>query len=239
MAMRRDRTIAAAGGGQSVLDGGAGVARDNTPSLGAYVYDAIRAAIRNGDYRPGERLREEDIARHLNVSRTPVREALAKLQSKGLLANGEGRGLTVKRFGLSDVMELYAMSEIVEGAAASLAAEHASASDLEALRDLDEAFHASFEDTGELARLNLRLHATIHRAARNRYLDVAIGEVQDTIEILDTAPYALPERAQEAAAEHRAIVDAIAGRDAAAAERASRAHVRASLRLRLRLLRIG
>lgn len=212
--------------------------RENASSLSAYVYDEIRAAMREGRYRPGDRLREEEIARQMNVSRTPVREALARLQSRGLVDNAGGRGLVVRRFGLSDVMELYAMYEIVEGAAASLAAEQASASDMEALRDINLAFRSSLNDTAELGCLNLRLHAAIHLAARNRYLNLAIREVQDTIEILDTAPYVLPERAEESANEHEEIVEAIARRDAAGAEKASRLHVRAALRARLRLLRI-
>lgn len=204
--------------------------------LGTTVYEAMREALRNGEYRPGDRLREEEIARRLNVSRTPVREALGRLQARRLVENAGGRGLVVRQLELRDVMDLYAMREIIEGAAARLAADHASEPEIQSLQDLNAAFAESFEAPQEMARLNRLFHESIYRAARNGYLDLTLGEIQDAIGTLRSTTFAVPARPEAAVVEHAGIIEAIAGRDRAGAEERARAHIRNALRARLRLL---
>src|SRR5262245_9135311 len=99
-------------------------------SLSETVFRSLRQALRAGIYQPGDRLREEEVAKRLKVSRTPVREALSRLVSKGLVEPAGGRGLIVRRLSTAEVLELYAMREILEGAAARLAAQHASLPEL-------------------------------------------------------------------------------------------------------------
>ena len=91
-----------------------------TQSRADFVYDSLRDAIWEGRFAHGERLREEEIASALGVSRTPVREALQRLQQRGLLVIGPGRGLMVAQLSKQQVFELYAMREILEGSAARL-----------------------------------------------------------------------------------------------------------------------
>src|ERR1700761_6618280 len=86
--------------------------------LGEAVFRVLRQALREGVYRPGDRLREEEIARELNVSRTPIREAFGRLQSKRLIEPSGTKGLVVRTLDMTEVLELYAMREILEGAAA-------------------------------------------------------------------------------------------------------------------------
>ena len=83
------------------------------------VFANLRDAIWEGRFAPGERIPEEEIARSLGVSRTPVREALRRLQERGILTVGAGRTLVVAELSKSQVLELYAMREILEGSAAS------------------------------------------------------------------------------------------------------------------------
>ena len=90
-----------------------------TQSRADFVYDSLRDAIWEGRFAHGERLREEEIASALGVSRTPVREALQRLQQRGLLVIGPGRGLMVAQLSKQQVFELYAMREILEGSAAA------------------------------------------------------------------------------------------------------------------------
>lgn len=210
--------------------------RRSGSSLSLIVYNAIRDSLRNGEYRPGDRLREEEVAQRLNVSRTPVREALGRLQARRLLEVAGGRGLVVRRLEVGDVMELYTMREIIEGASARLAADHASATEIDALHDLNGAFEAAVDDPAEMFRVNRLFHAAIYRAARNRYLDFALDEIQDSISLLGSTTFVVQQRVAVAGGEHRAIIDAITRRDQAEAEEQARSHIRGALRARLRLL---
>lgn len=206
-------------------------------SLGAYVYNFVLEALRNGELKPGERLREQDIAERLNVSRTPVREALGRLVEKRLLEPIGGRGLVVRTLHASEVVDLYVMREIIEGAAARLAAQHASLPELAALEDIHARFAGCPEnDQNELARLNRLFHDAIHRAARNPYLDSALQELHDAIALLGATTFSVVQRPEEAMREHREMLDAIAARDADRAEQAARAHIRAAFRARLSLI---
>src|SRR5260221_5774099 len=109
-------------------------------SRGEFVYRTLLEAIRQGRLRQGERIREDELSDWLNVSRTPVREALHRMQTRGLLSVAAGRGLVVSTFSRSQVIELYAMRELLEGGAARLAAQYASAVEIDTLRQFIEAF---------------------------------------------------------------------------------------------------
>jgi DNA-binding GntR family transcriptional regulator len=210
--------------------------RDGGLPLSEAVFRALCQALRNGIYRPGDRLREEEVAQRLEVSRTPVREAFGRLLAKGLVAPAGAKGLIVRSLDSAEILELYAMREILEGAATRLAAQHASAPEIDALRDLEAAFEAHAHDPREMARLNRLFHETLFRAARNRYLDVALQEMQDAIALLGATTFSVEGRARTAVREHQEIIAAIAARDADRAEQSARAHIRESLRARLRLL---
>jgi DNA-binding GntR family transcriptional regulator len=215
------------------------IGRDTGLPLSEAVFRSLCQALRAGHYRPGDRLREEDVAQRLKVSRTPVREALGRLMAKGFVEPASGRGLIVRSLGAAEVLELYAMREILEGAAARLAAQHASVPEIDALNDLERAFEASAEDPTEMARLNRVFHEAIFRAARNRYLDSALQELQDGIALLGTTTFSIGGRPSTAAAEHRSLIDAIAERDPDRAEKLARAHIQEALRHRLGLMQSG
>ncbi|WP_127088892.1 GntR family transcriptional regulator [Aquabacter cavernae] len=205
--------------------------------LSEAVFRALCDAIRAGAYQPGDRLREEDVAQQLQVSRTPVRDAFGRLLTKRLVEPGGGRGLTVRRLDTAEVLELYTMREILEGAAARLAAQHISQPEIDALVEIEAAFEASEGTPEDMARLNRRLHGAVIRAARNRYLDHALQELQDGIALLGGTTFAVAGRPVTAAQEHREIVAAIAARDPDRAESAAQAHIRGALKARLTLIR--
>lgn len=207
-----------------------------TLPLGEAVFRALCQALRDGVYRPGDRIVEDEVAQKLEVSRTPVREALGRLLAKGRVEHAGGRGLVVRRPDAAEVLELYAMREILEGAAARLAATQASAPEIDTLRDLADGFAVQTENPREMARLNRLLHEAIVRAARNRFLDGALREMQDAIALLGPTTFNVGGRPSTAIAEHAAIVAAIAGRAPDTAEQAARAHIREALRARLRLM---
>jgi len=219
-----------------VNDGLELVDRDTGIPLSEAVFRTLCQALRMGIYRPGDRLREEEVAHRLKVSRTPVREALGRLMGKGLVEPAGGRGLIVRSLGTGEVLELYAMREILEGAAARLAAQHASQPEIDALRDLEQSFEAHLDDASEMARLNRAFHETIFRAARNRYLDSALQELQDGISLLGPTTFSVGGRPSTAAEEHRALIEAIANRDSDLAEKLARSHIQEALRSRLKLI---
>lgn len=216
---------------------GGSIVRGGGVALGEAVFRSLCEALQAGSYRAGDRLREEEVAQRLKVSRTPVREALGRLAARGFVEPAAGRGLIVRNLDISEVLELYAMREIMEGAAARLAAEHASAPEVHALRDIEQAFvEASETDAAEMARLNRAFHEAVCRGARNRYLDNASRELQDWIALLGPTTFTVTGRPSTSHGEHQAIIEAIAARDGDKAEQLARAHIREALRCRLKLL---
>lgn len=210
--------------------------RKSSLLLGETVYRSLCENLRNGRYRPGDHLREEEVAQQLEVSRTPVREAFNRLLSRGLLKPASGRGLVVRSLDMTEIFELYAVREILEGAAARLAAQHASQPEIEVLSDLEDSFETHLDDYTELARINRRFHETIVAAAKNRYLETALQELQDGIALLGSTTFSVPGRPAPAAKEHREIIVAIAARDPDHSEQIARRHIREALRARLRLM---
>lgn len=195
--------------------------------LGSEAYDRLRAAIREGALRPGQRVTEAELAARLGISRTPVRQALTRLETEGLLSHEPRRGLVVSRPDHLQVVELYAMREVLEATAARFAAQHASEAELAGLARLVEAEAAGPQDSRALSAVNLRLHTLLHRAAHNRYLLRSLAQLTDAMALLPTM-LGNPARARQSQQEHRALLDALLRRDAAAAEAAMRAHLRSA-----------
>lgn len=211
------------------------ISRDSGLALAEAVFRSLCEAMQAGHYRAGDRLREEEVAQRLKVSRTPVREALGRLAARGFVEPAGGRGVVVRNLDISEVLELYAMREILEGAAARLAAEHASRTEVDSLSDIEQSFEDA-TDAAEMAGLNRTFHEAICRAARNRYLDNALRELQDWIALLGPTTFTVTGRPSTSHREHEAIINAIAARDGDRAEKLAREHIREALRCRLKLL---
>lgn len=209
-------------------------ARRRAEPLSTTVYRNLVAKLRRGALAPGSRLREEDIAAELGVSRTPVREALTRFQARGL-AGATSFGLTVTELDRRQVSELYAMRAVLEGSAARFAAENASPADLAAIRHAAGAFDDQTEDAAALARANALFHESIYQAARNSYLMRMLEDLNDSLALLPHTTFQIPGRSGEARQEHAAILDAIERRDADAAENAARDHIHKALAGRLKL----
>ena len=204
-----------------------------------FVKSRIREGIRGGRYQPGERIRESEVAEWLNVSRTPVREALRRLESEGLLTFVSWRGVVVRELDRQQVSELYAMREILEGAAARLAARHISEAELDVLDMLLETADKVGDEPTKLADLNRQFHQAIQSAAHNRYLTESLEQHRGTLALLRGTTYAVEGRPEAAASEHRAIVKAIRDRNPEKAEIAARTHIAAAQRARLQLILAG
>ena len=203
---------------------------------GEHVYRRLRHAIQQGEFKSGQRVMEVDVADWLRVSRTPVRDAIRRLEAEGMLEHEPRNGLVVARLDRQAVMELYVMREMLEGTAARLCARHASDMELQELADLIERERELAGDCAALARHNRRFHEAVHLGAHNRYLEKSLAAVSDSMGLLGTPLMLLPRRAQAAATEHKRIAQAIQRRDIDAAEEAARHHVRTAQRERLKRL---
>lgn len=210
---------------------------DGSRSRGEYAYGALRAALRSGKLRPGHHLREVDVAAWLELSRTPVREAIRRLVAEGLLVLGPWNGALVAEPDEDQVRELYAVRESLEGAAAALAASQADPAEIKRLRDILAREARALNDPSRLVRINDRFHDALYRSAHNRYLLQSLNTVIDSLGLLKHSTFVLPGSGIAAHKQHTAIVKAISDRDAGAAERHARMHVRDSLKLRLQLMR--
>jgi len=210
-----------------------------TRSRADFVYESLRDAIWDGRIAVGERVREEEIARNLGVSRTPVREALQRLHQRGLLVFGAARGLTVASLSQHQVLQLYAMREILEGSAARFAAQHASAPEIAVLWRLQKELCKPEHDTMALVTLNRRLHQAIYESAHNQYLIQTLSVLHDSLALLHSTTFRVPSRRLESDEEHRQIVEAIEQHSPERAEEAARQHIRQAQRTRFENAAVG
>ena len=203
-----------------------------TPQKDAYAL--ILEAIDSHIYKPGDRLVESELADRLGVSRTPVREALQRLETQSLLTR-DGRSLIVASLDHTQMAELYVVRGTLEGLAARLAARHATPEEIAVLRDMLAADQALTHDPAGLSRANRRFHKQIHLASHNRFLVQQLDLVHRSMALLATTSIAAEGRGADTLAEHGRIVDAIAAGDGDAADAALRSHISQAFVTRLRL----
>ena len=197
-------------------------------------YSSILEAIDVGVYRPGDRLVESDLADRFGMSRTPIREALQRLETQSLLTR-DGRSLIVASLDHNQMAELYVVRTELEGLAARLAARHATDEEVQVLREMVLEDQALLNDPSSLARANRRFHKQIHLASHNRFLVQQLDLVHRSMALMATTSLAAQGRGEIALAEHQAIVDAIQARDEDAAYTALRDHISVAFVTRLKL----
>jgi DNA-binding GntR family transcriptional regulator len=195
-------------------------------------YALVLEAIDRGEYRPGDRLVEAELADRFGVSRTPIREALQRLETQGLLAR-DGRSLMVASLDHDQLGELYVLRAELEGLAARLAAQHAAPEEIRVLWEMVRRDRDLVGSPGQLARANKRFHRQIHLASHNRYLIQQLEMVHRSMVMLSTTSLAAEGRGVQALGEHEEIVQAIEARQGAAAEAAIRAHISHAFETRL------
>lgn len=196
-------------------------------------YSMILEAIDMGVFKPGDRLVESDLAERFGVSRTPIREALQRLETQSLLAR-DGRSLIVASLDHNQMAELYVVRRELEGLAAKLAAHHATTEESRLLRDMVTEDNALIDDPAALARANRRFHKQIHLASHNRYLVQQLDLVHRTMALMATTSLAATGRGEIAQAEHDRIVSAIEAKDGEAARQALEDHISVAFTTRLK-----
>ncbi len=209
------------------------VMADNRPAH-KDAYTLILEAIDTGLYKPGARLVESELADRFGVSRTPIREALQRLETQSLLTR-DGRSLIVASLDHSQLSELYVVRGALEGLAARLAARHATREEKAVLRDMLEADRALVGDPEAMSRANRRFHKQIHLASHNRFLVQQLDLVHRSMALLASTSIAVAGRPKDTLDEHERIVTAIEAGDEEAADAALRDHISQAFIIRLRL----
>jgi DNA-binding GntR family transcriptional regulator len=202
------------------------------PTRSAEAYHKIRQMIFDGSISAGSTLIEAKLVRALDMSRTPVREALHRLEAEGLLAAVPRGGFRVVALSDDDLDQLYLIRAALEGLAASTAASRLTRVDLARLEDLyDEMGEAGREGRDEeLIRLNREFHRAIAVASGNVHLQEILDNVKGVFERFRTNAVANAERRTQAHAEHGQIIEALRARDPQAARDLAEEHVRRAFR---------
>ncbi len=197
-------------------------------------YALILEAIDSHVYKPGDRLVESELAERFGVSRTPIREALQRLETQSLLTR-DGRSLIVASLDHSQLSELYVVRGELEGLAARLAAQHATPEEIKVLRNLMAEDEKLVGDPNAMSRANRRFHKQIHLASHNRFLVQQLDLVHRSMALLATTSIAAKGRGHQTLQEHEAIVAAIEAGDGDAAYEALRNHISEAFVTRLKL----
>ncbi len=198
------------------------------------IYWTLRDAIRKGLIAPGSRLIEDEVASALDISRTPVREALRRLQSEKLLEKDAGRSLVVPVLTIDDLLEIYEIEEVIFGLVARKAAQYMGSSELEMLGDYvnseEKAIGAG--DFATVSEATAQFHNLIAHGCRNERLQSMYQQLNapPRLRLFEFAP----ERINDALAEHRALYNAIAAHDGNRAEELAREHTRNALRAQIK-----
>lgn len=198
-------------------------------------YTLLMEAIEAGVYKPGDRLVESELAERLGVSRTPVREALQRLETQSMLTR-DGRSLIVASLDHNQLAELYTVRTELEGLAARLAARHASPEEVRVLKSMvteDRALLGG--DPRALSRANKRFHRLVHLASHNRFLVQQLDLVYRSMALMATTSLAAEGRDEKALMEHQRIIEAIERGDGNAAYEALKAHISQAFETRLRV----
>jgi DNA-binding GntR family transcriptional regulator len=195
-------------------------------------YGVIRAGILSGELTRGERLREEVLAERIGVSRTPVREALRRLNAEGLVDFEPNRGARVTAWSERELEDLYEARALLEGYGARMAASRITEEELGELAAIARTMSAIAATdparADEMTALNGEFHRTIVRASRNAQIDTLVRGLMELPLIYRTFQHYSPERMSASQHHHNELVDALRARDGEWAEAIMRAHILAA-----------
>ena len=194
------------------------------PSPAGVIYDALREAIVEGALKDGDTLRQDQIARMFNVSRIPVREALARLEEQGLVTTQRHRGAVVSSLSLAEIAETFEFRALIEGEVIRHSVAALSPAALADARSHAAAF-ASEPDSAQWARLNRLFHTALYRDCGRPYHLQMVSNTLDKVARYLRAQLVLTDGIARARREHEGILRAAAAGDADGAAALTRAHI--------------
>lgn len=200
---------------------------DSYKPLRELVCETIRQAIIDGTFSPGERLMEIQMADEMGVSRTPVREAIRKLELEGFVVMIPRRGTYVADISIRDITEIYEIRTSLDVLAAGLAAERITDDELETLNRLlvEIGQHIADNNMEKIVEVDTAFHDILYQASRNERLCSIINNLREQLTGIRGRSMSYPGRLVETMDEHRSLVDCIAARNVEAAQNAARVHI--------------
>ncbi|MDQ1335771.1 MAG: hypothetical protein QG552_2721 [Thermodesulfobacteriota bacterium] len=196
-------------------------------SLGQGVYERLKQAIIQGDFGPGSRVVESRLAGALGISRTPVREAIHKLEREGLLRQDPKRGFFVEGLGREDIEETFGIRSVLESYAARLAAIRHIEGELQPLETKLEDYQQRLDrgDLGALPQINTEFHDLLYGLSRSPRLVKMINDLRDHIYRYRVVILKVKDMAELSHADHRLMLIAMKQRDADRVERLVKDHL--------------
>ena len=174
----------------------------------------IEEAILSGQFKPRERLVEMDLISRFGISRTVIREALKRLEAKGLVRTVPYRGAMVADLTVEEVAEIYFVRTELEKVAARLVLEHITEKEVQDLKRLAKEVERNLrEKTHQMIEKDSEFHQTLFKVSRNRYLSEMIDFLRTKAHIVQFNAWSLPHRIEQSIVEHREMIKAIEGRD--------------------------
>ena len=203
---------------------------DSYQPLREVVCETLRDAVRRGVLKPGERLMEIQLAEELGVSRTPVREAIRKLEMEGYVIMMPRRGTYIADLSIRDINEVFEIRTSLESLASALAADRITEDELEKLQRLlvQIGTHIKSGDMESIVRTDTEFHDLLYQASRNTRLVGIISNLREQLTRFRTTSMSYPGRLKATLEEHRNIVEAIAQGDEKAARKAAEHHMEKS-----------
>ncbi len=197
-------------------------------SLGSKIFILLRDKILNEDYKPGEKLNEVVLSKELNISRTPIREALKQLELEGLVNSIPNKGVYVLGFSSRDINDMLEIRYVLESLAIQFAIERVDEVQLAKLREICELmeFYASKGDQEKFEELNISFHESIYKGTKSQYFERLLKDINYYIHVTAKHSIRQPKRLESAAIEHRDIYEAIEQRDVVLAKEKIENHIR-------------
>lgn len=200
---------------------------DNYKPLREIVFESVRGAIISGVLKPGERLMEVQLAEKLGVSRTPIREAIRKLELEGLVIMMPRKGAYVADLSLKDITDVLEIRAALEGLAAGLAVLRITDEEIEELEITARQFHQAIEDDDfdMIVQKDIEFHDRIFRATRNDKLLQITNNLREQVQRFRIMYINKSNKSKDLAKEHYEIAEAISKRNIDMAERIAKKHI--------------
>ena len=193
------------------------------------VAELLRQRIFRRELEPGSWIDEVKLAQEYGISRTPLREALKVLAAEGLVTMKVRRGAYVTEVSEQDLAEVYHLLSLLESDAAAVVAERASDAELKALQKLHKELEASARDRERFFALNERFHMRLLELAGNRWRNQMVADLRKVMKLNRHNSLLKAGRVEESLQEHRAVMEALARRDAEAVRQRMQEHFRNGL----------
>ncbi|MFR1449219.1 MAG: GntR family transcriptional regulator [Beduini sp.] len=204
--------------------------RNDRGSLGAKAFLILRDKILNEEYTKGQKLNEVTLAKALEISRTPIREALKQLELEGLVQSIPNKGVYVIGFSPRDIDDMFEIRLALEGLAIQLAIERMDDEHLKVIKEVYTTmeFYTQIDDAKKVSELNIQFHNSIYQATQSKYFAQLLKDINYYVSVTSRHSILRPQRLDTAIVEHKAILDAIISKDKTLAKKMIKRHIRAT-----------